>query len=164
MNYGELLDASYDPLKDKVYEMFTEYFENPTMTKIKDVSNFSMYVAKMHCLLSTSYRYIMIFVPIDKMPLGNTDTLSEFKWEFLQTRTLTDNHNLQPQRYASRRFAPLMKTITLTDKQSNGYLYSVDEYPLSVTLLPKTGGQMDYQNTGNIVIALETYNTIIGWV
>jgi hypothetical protein len=162
-HYGELLDTAYDPNKDKLYTIFTEYFENPMMTKLKDVSNFSLYAAKIHCLLSTAHRYIMIFIDKDNMPLGNSNTLSEFKWLFLHTRTLEDNHNLQPQNYKPRRFKPLMNKISLTGKQKEGYTYSVDGYPLIVTLLPKTSGQMDYQNSGNIAVALETFNTIVSW-
>jgi hypothetical protein len=89
-HYGELLDTTYDPNKDRLYQMFTEYFDDPMMTKLKDVNHFSLYAAKMHCLLSTSHRYIMIFVSRDNLPLGNTDILSNFRWTFLHTRTLQD--------------------------------------------------------------------------
>ena len=162
-HYGELLDTGYNPNKDNLYAIFVEYFENPMMTKLKDVANFSLYAAKTHSLLSTAHRYIMIFVDNDNMPLGNSNSLSEFRWLFLHTRTLEDNHNLQVQNYRPRRFKPLMNKITLQDSTDQGYTYSVDGYPLTITLLPKTSGQMDYQNSGNIAIALETYNTIVSW-
>lgn len=162
-HYGQLLDTSYDPNRDKLYQIFTEYFEDPMMTKLKDVSTFSLYAAKVHCLLSTAHRYIMIFIHKDNMPVGNTDNLSNFNWEFLHTRTLEDNHNLQPHSYRPRRFPPLMNEINLVSSQPQGYTYSVNGYPLVVTLLPKRDGQLDYQNKGNIAIALETYNTIVSW-
>jgi len=162
--YGELIDPSYDPNKDNIYNAFSEYFENPMMTKIKDVNEFSVYMAKMHCLLSTVHRYVIIFVDNDGFPVGNTESLSKFKWIFLQTRELTDNHNIQPQRYKPRRYKLLMKNIQLINKSPENYTYSVEDYPLKVNLLPKTNDQMEYQPSGNVITALETFSTIISWI
>ena len=49
-NYGEILD-DFNPLKDYIYSLFVNYFSNPTLTKIKNDTDFSMYAVKFFCLL-----------------------------------------------------------------------------------------------------------------
>ena len=174
--YGEPIDISYDPNKNKIYPLFTQYFGDLSMTKIKDVksgaTNFSMYLAKIHCLLSTEHRYVIVFVEGDKLPIGNNELLSNLEWINLQTRSLPENHNLPPQHYRPRRMPELMKKIELSQEQKDSsrnessrtnYIYKSSDYPLQITLIPRKN-EMEYQNKGTIVSALETYSTIISFV
>jgi len=162
--FGELVDDSFDPTREYIYDAFVTYYENPTFTKIKEVKNYSLYVCKMMCMLSTHHRYVMVFVPIDNKPLGYEEKMKDLYWEFLHTRTLTDNHNIQPQTYKPRRFPPFMKHIELEHKDINGYEYKVQDLPLKVYLLPKEKGKdPGYQSKAMFVIALEEYQTIISW-
>jgi len=162
--YGEYVDKSYDPGKDEIYKAFVEYFENPTMTKIKDVKTYSMYVAKVYCLLGTQHRYIIVFVPKDNQPLKTQESLEYLRWVSLQTRTLTDNHNIPPQMYKARRTKAFMQSIDMVGKQNNNYVYNAEIFPLQITLLSsKKSESMEYQPKGVIMTALETYNTIIEW-
>lgn len=159
--YGQIIDMDYHPDRDNIYKIFIEYFGDLTMTKIKDINNYSMYAAKIHSSLGIEHRYVFIFVINDKLPLGTTDLLSTFQWENLQTRSMYDNHNIQPQFYTPRRLPSLLKKINLVNKDPKGYVYDVDSYPLQIILLPKKNESMSYQPTGNIVTALETYQTIV---
>ena len=59
-HYGELLDA-YEPEKDALYGYFDDYFNHPTMVKIKNVKNLSVYMTKTYCLLTNECRYIVVF-------------------------------------------------------------------------------------------------------
>ena len=69
----------YDPMKDVVYSAFVEYFANPSMTKMKDINDFSMYIARVYAILGIEYRYIIVFVKRDEFPLGSTKLLSNLK-------------------------------------------------------------------------------------
>jgi len=161
-HYGEILDTSYYPDRDSIYPLFIKYFGDLTMTKIKDVENYSMYVAKIHCLLSTENRYVIVFVNSDNLPVGNLDQLRNLRWETLQTRSLTDNHGIPAQNYKPRRMGELMVPIKLIDK--NTYTYECDKYPqLRVTMIPKKKGEMEYQPRGTIVSAIETYSTVFSF-
>ena len=160
-HYGQILDESYDPSKDNIYDLFVKYFGDLTMTKIKDVQDYSMYVAKIRCMLSIEHRYVIIFVNNDKLPLGNTDQLRNFRWINLQTRSLPDNHSVNPQTYRPRRMPELMDKIHLESKSPKSYIYHSEKYPIVITLLAKKSGEMEYQPLGTIVSALETFNTII---
>lgn len=163
--YGEFLDLGYDPYKEKIFEAFSQYFNNLQMTKIKDVENYSMYMAKIFSQLGIEYRYVIIFIVKDDKPIGSTQALSEMRWVTLQTRSLHDNHKLPNQTYIPRRQPSLMKKITLIKRDVTQYTYRCDDYPLLVTLLPtKKDSTTEYNQTGSIVTALESYNTIVSWV
>jgi len=161
-NYGELLDNDYDPNKDMVYPLFVEYFNNPLMSKLKDTEQNSIYISRIHSLLGIEHRYLIVFVFKDRIPLGTQINLSKLPpWISLQTRTLQDEHQVPFHNYIPRRLNGLNQKIALTHKDENQYVYNVDQLPLIITLLPKTGGSMEYSNSGQVVNALETYQTIV---
>lgn len=162
-HYGTLLNA-FDPVKEEktrsMYDSFTEYFKDPVMTKTKDVEKYSMYICKLYCLLSNECRYIIVFVDNDETPIGNTARLSELQWISLQTRTMPDQYSLISHGYQPRRLESLNKAINRTNITDEYSTYSSPDYPITVTLLhTKTNTQ--YQPTGTIVAALETFQTII---
>lgn len=160
--YGERLDYGFDPLRDDIYPLFTSYFENPRMRKIKDINSYSMYMIKIHALLGIEYRYLIVFVSKDDNIVGNEKFLGELQWESLQTRTMTDEHNIPFHSYLPRRLDGLDKKISLLHKDANQYVYKVEELPLKIVLLPKTKG-LDYTNSGSVVSALETYQTLVSF-
>lgn len=161
---GELIDKSYDPSKDYVYSIFLEYFGNLDMTKIKDVNDYSMYAAKIHCLLSTENRYLFIFTEKDENKQDTSIPFSYFRWLILETRSLQDQHNIPPQNYKPRRLKSLMTPINMVSRNDKYYTYKAENLPLQVTLLAKKPKELEYQPKGNIVAALETYNTIISFL
>ncbi len=161
--YGQVIDSDFDPRKENIHALFAEYFENPIMTKVKDVDKFSVYMAKIHALLGVEYRYLIVFVDKDGATIGTTERLDRMKWVSLQTRTLTDEHKLQWHAYTPRRMENLDKKITLTYKNDKQYVYKVQDLPLTITLLPKSKG-LDYNTSGSVVAALETYQTIVNFV
>jgi len=162
-HYGEVLDQSYDPSKDDIYPLFTQYFGNPLMTKLKNVEGCSMYIAKVHALLGIEYRYIIAIVYEDKIPLGTQVELKRLPWLSLQTRSLQEEHNIPFHSYIPRRSKQIDKKISLVHRDAKQYTYTVEHLPLIVTLLPKTGTDMEWNNSGTIVTALETYQTIISF-
>lgn len=164
-HYGHILDSTYDPRKEEVYSIFSEYFGNPTMTKIKNIGEYSMYMVKIQAQLGIEFRYLIIFVYKDTLVVGRREQLSKLSWVSLQTRTLTDNHDIIVHSYNPRRLQGLMKTINLTTPNTGKYIYKVEDLPLTVTLLPKEkDGDNQYTSSGTIVTALETYQTIINFM
>ena len=160
MNYGEIIN-DFSSERDELYEYFYKYFDNPTMYKIKDINNYSMYFCKIHCLLNNNYRYIIVFVFNDNEPIMNQQRLSQLKWENLQTRTLEDHHDLPQHKYQPTRNSKLYTPINRIIKDKDKSVYSCDKLPLQITLLHNKGGANQYQDQGNVITALETYNTLI---
>lgn len=152
----------YDPMKDVVYSAFVEYFANPSMTKMKDINDFSMYIARVYAILGIEYRYIIVFVKRDEFPLGSTKLLSNLSWVSLQTRSLPEEHNLSSHSYIPKRLPNLDKKISLIRKDEKQYLYHVDQLPISIVLLPtKKNRDFEYATTGSVTTALESYQTIV---
>jgi hypothetical protein len=159
--YGELLDP-YEPEKDDVYTNLDNYFNHPVLTKIKNVSDLSVYMVKTNCLLTNEYRYIVVFVKQDHTPVDTGKPLKNLSWVSLQTRTLQDNHDLPAHDYQPRAIGPLNKKISRVGKTKDASTYKCESLPLTITLLhTKADFELEYQQQGNIISALETYHTII---
>lgn len=159
--YGELLNA-YEPERDALYGYFDDYFNHPTMVKIKNISELGVYMTKTYCLLTNECRYIIAFVNHDYNPVGMKMDLKKLSWVSLQTRTLTDKHDLPSHDYRPRAIGPLNKKIVRINKTKEASTYKCDEIPITITLLhTKHDTDAEYQQYGNIISALETYQTII---
>lgn len=155
--YGEII---LDYESDSVYTYFVEYFENPTMTKIKNTMGLTMYLTKIECLLTNEFRYIIVLVDQDNLPLGSQKLLSNLQWKSIQTRTLTENHSIPIHKYNPTNNTPLNKKITRTHLVDESSTYVCHELSLTITLLHKKD-KNDYRSEGKIINALETYQTII---
>jgi hypothetical protein len=133
-NYGEILD-DFNPLKDYIYSMFVDYFANPTLTKIKNESNFSMYAVKFFCLLSKECRYLILITSKNSYSIGSIDEMKNLKWFSLQTRTLFDHFDCLTHSYSPSSSSPLNVLINRTKIQDDASTYSCPEFPVVVTLL-----------------------------
>lgn len=163
--YGDVIDSGFDPMKDSIYGCFVQYFNNPTLVKIKDVDVYSVYMIKIHALLGNAYRYLILFVDADKKTVGSKVEMDQLKWVSLQTRTLEEYHNIPTHSYTVVNSGPLTQRITLKDRDDVKTDYKVESLPLTVTLLnTKKSSSFQYSSTGSIIVALETYQTIICFV
>lgn len=163
-SYGQLIEDGYDPDQDIVYPLFVNYFGDPKMVKLKNVDKFSMYITKIHALLGIEHRYLIVIVRQDGHQKGHAQNLSALRWVSLQTRTLQDDYDAPILSYVPRRFPDIDKKIVLSSKDSRQYIYSVDGLPIRIAIIPKTGGGYDYTPTGSVVVALETFQTIVTFV
>ena len=106
----------------------------------------------------------MIFINKDKNIVGKLIPMNSCKWCFLQTRTLEDIHNIKPHSYQTRITPELnhkIKIIKRDDKQSE---YECETLPINITILhTRKDFTYQYQNNGNIINALETYQTIVNF-
>ena len=161
MNYGEFLDG-YDPEKENLYEMFAEYFKNPVMTKLRNVDKFSMYISKLYCLLSKECRYLIVFVLEDNNNIGHKQNLESLRWESLQTRTMTEQYDIQYHGYEPVAKGPLTALIERIKVEPEASTYICDKFKIFITLLHTEKNTADtYQPRGTVIAALETYNTIV---
>lgn len=163
--YGQIIDSGYDPTKNSTYKAFVDYFNNPIMTKIKNVRQYSVYMVKIHSMLGTAYRYLIVFVPLDGKHNGFTQSLKDCDWISLQTRTLEDRHDIPSIMHSAKPEHPLKQKIHMTSQNTEQTEYSVDNFPLNITLLhTRKNHTFQYSPTGTIVSALETYQTIITFI
>tara|TARA_B100001094_G_C18151225_1_gene783779 strand:- start:227 stop:745 length:519 start_codon:yes stop_codon:yes gene_type:complete len=162
--YGELLE-DFRPERDEIRKHINKYFNHPVMVKIKDVDEFSVYMSKMYCLLSNECRYLVAFISRDNNEVGMRRSLEHLPWNCFQTRTLPDQHDLPPHSYNPSGYDPLNVTIRRYNVTPENSEYTADKYNINLALLHKNNNVInDYQDTGTIIAALETYQTIITFI
>ena len=161
-NYGELLGC-YDPQIEDMYRHFDEYFNFPTMFKIKNVGGMSMYMSKLYCLLNKECRYIITFVTEDNNSEHTKIPLKNLEWVSLQTRSMIDDHNLPPHSYHPKAKGPLNKKIVRNELTEQASMYECEDLPILVTLLhlEPSENNIEYQKSGTVIAALESFQTII---
>lgn len=149
--------------KTTIYNNFVEYFENPIMTKIKDVNIYSMYISKIDCNLSTYKRYLIILVLKDNILVGNTQFLNQLNWNCLQTRELQETYDIKPHFYVPKKITKLNCSIIKENDTDGGSEYTCFDLPLKVTLLHinKKKDYYEFPHKGSLVAAIETYKTVI---
>jgi len=164
MEFAEVINASYDPKKNEVFKAFVEYFNNPLMVKIKNVSNFSMYCVKIYAMLGNAYRYLIVLTDRDFEELGFKKHLNDIEWVSLQTRTLQEKHIVPTHSYPKNLKPPLNDKISVQSRTEDASTYKAEKLPLVITLLnTRKNNKHQYSPSGTIVSALETFQTIINF-
>ena len=168
-NYGEILDSFISSEKETLYSHFVKYFNNPTMTKIDDIQKdgkqYSMYACNVISYISNEYKYIICIVDKDNASIGTVEALSTIFWLSLQTRRLPrKKYNCITHPYIAKmddssELNEIINRVNTLDECSE---YICDKFPeLRITLLhTEKKGATSYQNRGNIISAIETYETI----
>lgn len=160
--YVDQDDELYNPNVEELYRCFSDYFDDPIMTKLKDVNGCSMYIVRIYALLGIEYRYVIVFITANDKSIGHQERLSKLKWLSLQTRTMTENYEVKFHSYTQKRTTLLEKKISLVKSDEKTYEYNVQDLPLKLILLStgKSKGA-EYNSAGTIISALETYNTVL---
>ena len=167
MNYGELLD-DYNPEREIIYAHFTKYFNNPTMTKIKDIisadgQKFSMYACKVYGLITNENRYIICLNYGNNYSIGSVEELRTMNWVSLQTRRLPQKYNCLTHSYIAKvegSLDEIIERVDVSDKVSTYNCENIPELVISLFHTEKRGANT-YQSRGKIINALETYETVI---
>jgi hypothetical protein len=158
--YGELL-GEYEPEKDSVYMIFTDFYNNPGMTKTQETKTQSVYMTRIHSLLSNTYKYLIAMVPKDSSSLGVEKDMVNLKWNVFQTRSMKDKRKLKPHHYMPARGTALDAKITRTEETKESSTYSVNNLPIKITLLNTADMSHDYHANGSVLSALETFQTVV---
>jgi hypothetical protein len=158
--YGYIIDSDLQSDKRDVYEMFSKYFGNPTLTKIRDEQRYSTYAVKLNVHLREN-RYLMLITTNDANQIGTMFPLDDIKWEALQTRSTDSEFNCGSFTYMPRRKPPYTSRIFLKERQDKRTTYTSKDYPLSLCLLHTGKSKYEYPNLGTISSALESWQTII---
>lgn len=174
LKYGHFFDSEFDPKKERVYSLFVNYFDNINFTKLSEKDGFSLYYARIACLLSTEVRYLIAIVKNDRNSVGTVFPLLELKWISLQTRSLEENHRIPQQSYDPKRGSPYNTVLNIKSREELCTVYSSVEYPIEITLYntikkkknpyEEMTNKYEYPNNGTLVTALETYKTIVTFI
>jgi len=160
--YGEVFDSDYNPAHQQVYEVFSSYFENPLMIKLKEDSNgVSFYYARIHCMLGVENRYLIALVPPgDRSVPASQHRLSEISWFQLHISQSPDEFNVPVFSYIPKKSPPYTAIIQRFDHTASYDRYSCQGLPITVTI--RIGSAMN-QERGTLCSALETFRTVIAF-
>ncbi len=154
--------------KDAVRQGLAQIYSEFWMTKINQHGIYGVYKALIDSLTTDGNKYIVAIVPNDNTPNGSEKLLSSLKWIIFQTR-MTNNiekefngQNVQPQSYQIKRDNILFDTIRLQGENQGKAVYLPDTLPLKVEILLLKEND-HFSEEGNIIAALETYQTIISF-
>ena len=160
--YGQVIEDIVDINNAGIYNLFTYYFDNPTMKKISEQGVSSVYSAKLNSGLMLDNKYLIAVTNMDNTKMGDLRRLSELKWNSIQTRTLRENSNGPTFSYNPKKTKPFSEKIFLTKREANSSVYRHENLrELSVTLLNSEKMQFEYPPEGTLKAALETYRTVI---
>lgn len=149
-------------MSNDIYNLFTRYFDNPLMTKLKNVNDYSLYFTKLYCLLATNYRYIIVIVRDDVNEIGHTEYLSDIKWVCIQTREISERHVIKDHVYTPKKDGLMNQQIRLKELKTDCGMYECS-LNILITILPKNNvfDKFDFPQTSNLINAIETFRTII---
>lgn len=150
-----------DPVKEYTFQLFTNYYDNMIMYKIKDDDKFSIYMAKLQCLLLNEQRFLIAITPRDQYPPLYQKRLEELRWVSLQIRNLEEIYDIKPQSYNMKRTPDFQRKIKVSSRTTDITTYTVENLPIKISLLHTRNDEYEYPNEGSLISALETFRTII---
>ena len=150
-----------NPIKEYIYQMFADYYDNMKMTKIKDDEKFSIYMARLQCLLLNERRFLIVVVPRDQFPPSYQQELATLRWVSLQIRNLEEEYPLSPQSYQMKRTPEFQRRLKVLERNTEVTTYKVEDLPCHISLLHTRNNEYEYPNEGSLISALETFRTII---
>ena len=162
LKYGHSFDTTFDPARADVYTLLINIYGDPLLTKTKDQGTNSVYTGKTSCFLLNECRYLIATIPLDEMAVGEKSNLSKLYWTNFQTRTLKGKFKCESCKSASSTMlSPPLELVKRTDEFTQ---YKDKQYNLNVSLLhTKKNNLYEHPNNGDIISALELYNTIISF-
>jgi len=155
------------PERDYVYELISSYYDDPIMIKIKNVDRdtFAMYAIQLPCLLMNEKRFLIALTLNDQRPEGTNEKLSDLRWTSFMIRSLNDETlvHLPIHRYSIKRDHRYTIPLQITFRNKEISTYKTEMGVFLISLLHTKNQEYEYPNEGNLVSALETFQTVIGW-
>ena len=158
--YGHMIDSDLIEDKRTIHDMFTSYFGNPSLTKIKDDNNCSVYAAKVNLQLR-EYRYLLITCEKDNFTIGTNFKLEDLRWISLQTRSLKYELPCDVFTYLPNKKYPFTSRLFLKERGEKMTTYTSRDFKISLCLLHTENTKYQYPNLTTIAAALETFQTIV---
>jgi len=154
------------PERDYIYKLIYTYYNDPIMIKIKDIEKFSMYAIQLPCLLMNEKRFLIALTINDGYKTGHQEKLSNLRWKSFMVRALNDESlfSLPVHNYTIKRDENYMIDLSIKSRNPHISIYSTKTGIFQVSLLHTKNQEYEYPNEGNLVSALETFQTILDWV
>ena len=167
--YGAAINIFQE--KKTIQNELVDYYGDLVMTKGKIINatefkpSYSLFYARIGCLLCIDDRYVIIIVENDPYKIGYQQQLSKLNWISFQTRIILDPplKNLKSQQIPSKTGKVLNERVKINVKMKDKYVYLADISPIKIELLFNEETQ-HYAETGSLKSCLETYNCVVYFV
>lgn len=168
MQNGTLLNGPIEIINrdvNHIYTLFSNYFSNPILIKLKHENNISSYFAKISTGLMTNHRYLIANIEDDKHPIGKKIYLKNLKWKSLQTRSIKTNYDAPLFTYHTTNL--LDKYILNVKQRKMGNLdmtiyTSIDLPQIEVFVIhTKENNKYEYPEKAYLSSAIEEFKTLI---
>jgi hypothetical protein len=147
-----------------IRKVLTNYFENPLLRKLKFENGMYTYGVRLGQPVLLGYRYLFVLFPESYVNKNNhlrdEIMMSMIPFEFLQTREIKEFYNLPVTNYKQEVKSEYMIPIHVKQENNQMSIYETELKDFEVTLL-QDKYKKPYQPNGNLLKALETYNTIV---
>jgi hypothetical protein len=160
------MNAFIDPEKEYMYQLINRYYDSPTLLKIRNDQDFSMYGIQLPCFLLNEKRFLILLCPLDAFSKNSRRPMKDLRWISLQARSLNDEKmtELPMHHYQIKRENQYAVPLSIYHRSVKVSTYRLKSYPLEVSLLHLRSNEFEYPSEGTLVSALETYQTILQWV
>jgi hypothetical protein len=149
--------------KIQMRDVISKYFGNAVMTKMKENNSFSIYYARIGCLLCLENRYIVVVLQNDDSPIGTTIELSEMEWISFQTRTIENpNFKIKPKDIKSETDPMINCQVEKISDESDRTVYISYDFPIKLELLKENESDV-HRERGTLKTALDSYNCVLSF-
>ena len=148
--------------KQYIYSLFTTYYNNPLMTKLKydSTNNYSSFYVKIFSQLLNKYHYLIVNIYNNEHPINTKIYLKNLKWFSLQTRILQTNHNINTIDYNNTNLDEIF--LYAENRNNNMTTYSSKFLNIKVFVLhTKDNNKYEYPQKATLSHALEEYKTLV---
>lgn len=149
-----------NPEKQNFYNLLIDYFNNPSLKKIKDLDNKSYYGIKFNSLLLNENKYLIV---VTNLCSQNEKNLRDICWSQLQIRSLplkNEFSNLPSIQQNFNRDVKLQIPLHIVKRTEELSSYSIDNFSVELHLIHKKKILYEYPNEGTLLSALETAQTL----
>ena len=146
--------------KEYFYQYITVFLENPIMEKMSSDNEFDTYICNIPCHLFQEYKYLLCYVPSDETnEVGKKKYLSELQWLMFEAKIYKRKINCVEHFYDKDKKMNRIRLINMNNEGKFTEFYC--DYPFRIILRNPVENVSPYGQYGNLISAIELYETRI---
>lgn len=153
-----------------LYERIDEYFQSPTLQKMYDENNTSVYMVRIRTgLASPKQRYLVVVTTPDRRPKGTVMPLRSLEWVSFQTRLLDSEriekdekivtHAYQPSHLLSKRV--MMKLLKRYPGRTEYEIEGVGNECVAALMHTNRENEWEFPDRVTLSGSLELFRTVL---
>ena len=158
--FGFTFDNEFKPFNNEKYKTIVDIYNNPELTKTKEENGNSTYMTSTVCMLINECRYLIAIVKNDTNLIGTKKKLDEIEWDNFQTRTLKGKFDCSVYDKSINRNIRIGLKLLNRNEDYTQYISNDNNFKVSL-LHTKKNNLYEYPNEGDVLSALEMYQTVV---